>query len=356
LRKKTTIGKILFVAFWLCIAGGMLTLLLAAIRKRNHGHCAGYEIVLKGARNNFFIDRKDVEQMLVTYLGGSLTSMPVSSFRLFEIEKMLEQHTWIESAETYFDNHDVLHVTINEKEPVARIFTNTGQSFYIDSAGKRMPLSDKMSARVPVFTNFTGAKKLTPADSLVLYDVRRAARFILEDSFWMAQVAQVDLLPNRQMEMIPVVGNHVVRLGDGDNIAAKFRRLMIFYQQVLRKTGMNRYRLIDVQYAGQVVASRNPGTSGVDSAQLRRNVEKLLKESMDAQPDTATQRLQPLVQPAVDSVDGGDPSLPAENISNPEQINPAPVKTTLPSRPAAGKPDPKRPRAVMPARNRRNGQ
>ncbi|MBL0131954.1 MAG: hypothetical protein IPP43_13305 [Chitinophagaceae bacterium] len=34
----------------------------------------------------------------------------------------MEKNTWIEEAELYFDNRDVMHVTVTEKEPVARVF------------------------------------------------------------------------------------------------------------------------------------------------------------------------------------------------------------------------------------------
>jgi cell division protein FtsQ len=53
----------------------------------------------------------------------------------------------------FFDNNEVLQVVIDEREPIARIFTVAGNSYYIDSSLERLPLSDKMSARLPVFTN-----------------------------------------------------------------------------------------------------------------------------------------------------------------------------------------------------------
>ena len=33
---------------------------------------------------------------------------------------------------------------VKEKEPVARVFSSAGNSFYIDSVGKRMPLPEKL--------------------------------------------------------------------------------------------------------------------------------------------------------------------------------------------------------------------
>jgi cell division protein FtsQ len=105
----------------------------------------------------------------------------------------------------------------------------------------------------------------------------QVAKFILRDPFWNAQVSQIDILPDRTFEMIPVVGDHRVRLGNGEQVAAKFHRLQVFYQQVLKRTGMNAYRVIDVRYKGQVVASREDKAGRVDSVRLRKNVERMLK-------------------------------------------------------------------------------
>ena len=60
---------------------------------------------------------------------NKITGMPVTSFNLFELEQMLERNTWIEEAELYFDNKDILYVTVIEKVPVARIFTTEDNSF-----------------------------------------------------------------------------------------------------------------------------------------------------------------------------------------------------------------------------------
>jgi len=67
-----------------------------------------------------------------------------------------------------------------------------GNSYYIDSSCKRLPLSDELSARVPMFTSFRSEKKvLSRPDSLVLQDIKHIAQYIRRDSFLMAQVAQL---------------------------------------------------------------------------------------------------------------------------------------------------------------------
>ncbi|MDZ4809813.1 MAG: cell division protein FtsQ/DivIB [Bacteroidota bacterium] len=330
MNAKKTIRKVLFVAVWVCIGGGMLTLLLAAISKKNKGQCTAYTISLKGAKNNFFIDQKDVEQLLVKTTKGNIKGQPIASFNLHELEQMLEHNTWIDEAELYFDNRNVLHISVTEKEPVARVFTTTGNSFYIDSLGRKMPLSDKLSARVPVFTGFPEKKKLSASDSVLLNDIRVTSNFIINDSFWMSQVSQIDITPERNFEMVPVVGNHLVKLGNGENIDKKFHRLMVFYKQVLSKTGFDKYKVIDVQYKGQVVASKYAGNAKIDSVQLKRNVEKLLRQSIEAERDTVIRAMPPIVKLETDSEPATDPTLQDAQKINPEKnSSPNPLKPSL---------------------------
>lgn len=256
------IRTILFVTMWVAIGGGMLTLLIAAIGKQKRDHCKDYTISIKGVQDNFFVDQKDVLKLLKAAAKGEVKGQKKSTLNLQQMEKLLEENIWIKDAELYFDNQEVLHVSILEREPIARVFTIAGKSYYLDKDEKRMPLSDKMSAKVPVFTGFP-EKILGKRDSVLLHNVKDAATFILNDPFWMSQVAQVDITAERNFEMTPVVGNHTVILGDGENMERKFHRLFVFYKNVLSKTGFDKYKAINVQYAGQVVGIRNNGTKKI---------------------------------------------------------------------------------------------
>ncbi len=344
---------------WLCIGAGMFTLLLAAITRKNNGHCADFTIRINGVEKNYFIDEKDVEVLLKKAAKGDIKGQPLTSLHLHEMEETLERNTWISDAELYVDNQDVLHVTISEKEPVARIFTSSGNSFYIDKAGKRLPLSDKLSARVPVFTGYPDMKKMNKADSVLLVKVTAAANYIVADPFWLAQVAQMHITPERNFEMIPVVGNHQVRMGAGEQIDKQFGRLMIFYKEVLSKTGFDRFKVIDVQFKGQVVASRTAGDTKIDSVQLRRNVELLLQQSRQAENDTVAGLLpKPAIPLETDEPDE-TPLVenPVRTTTIPTNTNPVPLKSPVPvnrnvqPKPVKqNKPVPKQPRAVMPPR------
>ena len=285
---------------WLIIGGGMVTLLAAAMRQQKNERCTGISVIIKGSGSNLFIDQKDIVGIITKVTKGKVKGQPMSSIDLRQVEQKLEKNVWIRDAELYFDNNQLLHVTVKERTPVARIFTAQGSTFYIDSFEKRMPLSEKLTADLPVFTGFPDAKKLNADDSLLLHQVKQAAIIINNNPFWLAQVAQIDITPEKEMELIPVVGNHIVRLGKGEQVEEKFNRLFLFYKNVLSKSGFDKYRTIDVQYHGQVIGIKGFATK-TDSIALRKSVDRLLQMAREAQNDT-TMNIAPIIaKPGVEA-------------------------------------------------------
>jgi cell division protein FtsQ len=316
----------------------MITLLVAAIGRKRKEVCSDYIITIKAAEQNFFVDEKDIVKLAAAATDGKIKGKPISEIKMKKIEDLLEDNEWIQDAELWVDNKNVLNITVTEREPVARVFTTTGNTFYIDSTTKRMGLSAKMSARVPVFTGFPEKKIWSSKDSALMMDVKAIASYVKQDTFWNSQVSQLDIVNCGyncwQFEMIPVVGNHTAKLGNGENIEEKFGRLYRFYKQVLSKTGFDKYPVIDVQYKGQVVASKEKPTGSIDSAQLRKNVEKLLRQSRQAQNDSIG-----ALKPAKQNVS----AVAANNTTG---TNSVPVKTNNPPKPNGDKP-----RAVMKNKN-----
>lgn len=252
---SSNIRKILIICFW-CLAGtGVIVLMVAAVNSRNHKTCNGYEIRINGeAKGKWFIDKEDIVGILTNNKTVSLKNKSLETFDLHKVEAKLESEAWIKDAELFFDNNRILQVRVIQREPVARIFTVGGNSFYIDSNSVRLPLSDKMSAKLPVFTGFPSeAGKLNAADRTLIGNIRRLSQYLLSEPFWMAQIAQIDITPSRQLEMIPTIGNHIIEFGDATDCEKKFHRLMVFYNQALSKSGMDKYERIKVQYDNQVI-------------------------------------------------------------------------------------------------------
>jgi cell division protein FtsQ len=305
LKLKRIIKRILFFAFWIGIATGMFLVLSAGIRERNKERLRSYTIEIKAGPGGGFLTQGDVEELLRQSSAGVQGEL-LAQFNLREVETKIKSHVWIREAQLYFDNQDVLHVAVTEKIPLARLFSSSGASCYLDELGNLMPLSADRTIKVPVFTGLSDSMLLTQPDTLLLQQILTMSQLLLKDSFWSSQVAQVDYTPAKEWELVPTVGDHIVQLGALTDIQAKLRRLLIFYQQVLSKTGLSRYRMIDVRYNGQVLAG-SVSSARVDSLQLRRNVERLLRDATEAETDTVVKFLPKPLQPLLP--DDPNPSL-----------------------------------------------
>jgi cell division protein FtsQ len=288
----THIRRILSIITWSLTGAGVLVLLVAAIRYRNNNTCKGYLIGISGPPTGFFIGKKDIASLLAPAGGLKIQDRPIQSFDLRHMETNLEKNIWIRKARLFFDNNSILHVDVVERTPATRIFTNEGTSFYLDSEGVQLPVIAALPARLPVFTGYPSRTISHQApDSLLTEAILRLSGFIRNDSFWMAQIAQVNILPDRTFELEPEIGDHRVTFGDGNDIGPKLHRLFLFYSEVLSRTGFDKYQRIDVSYAGQVVATRKgSGQSRYDSLQGMNNIRQLIRGAQQLQPDTVRQQ------------------------------------------------------------------
>lgn len=313
MKRKRAIKRFFLTLMWLGVAIGMGTVITAAMRVQEAGVCKGYDIQIQGFKEDMlFTSKEQIAELLKTASNGNITGQRKSEFNLPVIEDLLEQSAWVYNADLYFDNNAILHANVTERKPLARIFTSQGASFYIDEAGKHIPLSDKISLDLPVFTGYPAKKIMNSADSILMQNIIATASFVSSDPFWNAQVAQIDInncgADCWNLEMIPVVGNHKVDLGDGNDIVSKFHRLYLFYDQVLKRTGFDKYQKIDVQYNGQVIGVKGNYTR-VDSIQLRKNIEQLLQQSREY---NEMLQIAPVVNYAV--LPQGDTTLSADEI------------------------------------------
>jgi cell division protein FtsQ len=352
------IRKILFVSLWSVIGAGVLVLLIAAIKSRSSKACKGYDISINGSTGKLFIDKRQLVNVITDSGSEKLTGKTIASFNLRQMETKVEKNPWIKKAQLFFDNNEILRISIAVKEPVARIFTVGGNSFYIDSSGAQLPLSEKAFTKIPVFTDYPYEKiKKHGDDSVMLQQIKNLSGFIINDSFWMAQIEQVDITPQKTFEMIPVVGNHVIEFGDGNDCKKKFNRLFIFYKDVLSKTGFDKYSRINVSYSGQIIGTKKgTGITKADSLLAIKNIQQLIKSARQMQADTAKQQnVKPLENTTSNEQQAMNYDLATDNadsvqhISNPKS-NPSLEKpklkpVTIKSKPvvAASKPPLKKP-------------
>jgi cell division protein FtsQ len=339
----------LLMAGWVILGVALLTLLIAAMNTKTTKPCTDVVISFKNKDGALYTGKAAISMMLDERGLSVLKGKAVKNFDLKAMEEKLEKDPWIKNAELFFDNKRVLRVNIEEREPIARVFTVKGNTFYVDSNLQRLPLNERHTPRLPVFTGFPGERyPWKGKDSVLMSEVKQMALFLDNDPFWMAQIDQCDINAQSNFELLPKIGDHLIIFGDGKNISERFRKLNIFYQQVLAKTGFNTYKEINVQFEGQVVATkRNSRYVKSDTAQARLWMKQwlLMTQQQVLVPNSTTlnpQRKEELDNPSLKR------SVPDSMKTKPSTKNPVPGKPKESGTKGALPAEKTKPKAVMP--------
>ena len=245
---------ILVRVLWSIAGAALILLFVVAWKAKEEKKCTSIQIELVGENTAaLFMDEKEILQII--HEQGVKEGLPIGDVNLNTLEKYLQTIRWVKNVELFLDNAQSLQVKIEQRIPIARIFTASGNSFYIDKEGLQLPLKQLTVLRLPVFTNFpSDQQKLSKPDSLLLNDILHFTKAVETDSFFMAQTAQVNIATNGDFELIPSVGDHIVLIGSVENIEDKLNRLYTFYKKVWVQSGLNAYQVIDCRFDNQIVA------------------------------------------------------------------------------------------------------
>jgi cell division protein FtsQ len=159
-------------------------------------------------------------------------------------------------------------VQVYQRTPIARVLNKDGSSFYLDSEGRAMPLSKKYTAKVPVLYGNIMESAANISVREIRRDEAKASKFLMDDlfdvvksietdEFWKAQIESIYVNDNREIELLPRVGNHRIIFGDSQNIDKKLKKLMAFYQETVHAVDLNKYKTINLKYRDQVVCEKH---------------------------------------------------------------------------------------------------
>ena len=275
---------ILVSVLWSIAGAALIVLFVVAWKAKEEKKCTSIQIELVG-ENTAALFMDEIEILQIMHEQGVKEGQSIGEVNLNTLEKYLETIRWVKHVELFLDNAQVLQVKIEQRIPIARIFTASGNSFYIDKEGLQLPLKQLTVLRLPVFTNFpSDQEKLAKPDSLLLNDILHFTKAVATDSFFMAQTAQVNIAVNGDFELVPTVGDHLVLMGSVENIEDKLNRLYTFYKKVWVQSGLNAYQVIDCRFDNQIVALKK----GMQPIQFSANDLPTVDTAMDVE-----------VQPAV---------------------------------------------------------
>jgi cell division protein FtsQ len=241
------------------IAGVLLVVLfLIAFTERKQGTVAIQDIQIKieNTNDNHFLDETDINK-LMQLNHENLRGASLNKVGLKEIEKKIKQDRFVKDAQLYTDLKGNLVVNVELRRPIARIVRNDGPDGYIAEDGTIMPVSERFSSRVLLISGFYVRQLLRQENINSTEEGKQLMtmiKMIREDDFWKAQITQLDIDSKMRIDVVPEVGNETIEFGKPENIETKFKKLKIFYKEILPAKGWGKYRRVNLEYEGQIVA------------------------------------------------------------------------------------------------------
>jgi len=278
---KKRIWRYLLISFaWAISLGGLVVLMSFIEVKKSEVLCKEVKVYIPG--NQYFIDRQEVDRILEAN-NHILVGRRMESINIHDLEKRLRSNPFIEFAKVYADMDGIINVEISQRQPVLRIINRYDQDFYVDQHGLKIPLSANFTARVLVANGFIDelfANRVDTLHTALAMELFRAADYIRNDSLWDAQIAQIYVNKDREIELIPRVGNNRILLGNADSLQTKFRNLLVFYKKALPQVGWDAYKTINIKYANQVVGVKNENSKS-DSLKKKAGITDTTKAIKD---------------------------------------------------------------------------
>ncbi|MCS7073874.1 MAG: hypothetical protein NZ108_05355 [Bacteroidia bacterium] len=215
------------------------------------------DIRFRSNGNDLFVDIDEVKKTIG--FNEKLIGTPIGRISLQSIEQVLKLNHFVENAEAWVNAKGVLSIEIKLRTPIARVYNNVGESFYLDENGTIMPTSHSFTARTilvrgAIHQRPFAQNSVTDSTLLSLIPV---LKLLHENRLLQAMFSELYINKHQFITLYPSLGNMVVELGPPLQTEQKFKDLLLFVEKVIPQTGWNYYQSINLAFQNQIVARRN---------------------------------------------------------------------------------------------------
>lgn len=241
--------RILLSIVLLLVIAYLVVAITAFNRKPADQLCRDMELVIKDSVYAGFISQKEITNIL-DKKGLHPVGKLLDHVRCKPLERELAKHPLIDQVECYKTPSGKVCVEVSQRIPILRIMNTKGENYYLDNKGVIMPSDAKCVAHLSVVTG--NAEK-----SFITRDLYKFGVFLQQNPFWKAQIEQIHVLPNQNIELVPRVGDHIIYLGKLTDFENKLARLKEFYEKGLNQVGWNKYSRINVEFSNQIICTKH---------------------------------------------------------------------------------------------------
>ncbi len=239
--------------------GGLVMVLVTSIAfsfgRQGFRTSQGVQVVIDNTYENYFVEKNEITELMNGGERDYVTGSFLNDVDLRQLEINIEKHPYVEDAQVYRDLRGVISVEVKQKRPIARIFSNSSDDFYITESGEIVPESDKYTARVPLVEmdnqTLTGAGFITK--TAYGNQLFKLLSEIQRNEFWKAQIASLTIDKHGEITIQPQVTRQIIDFGYPEKISEKLKKLRVFYKEILPAQGWNSYDRVSVKYDNQII-------------------------------------------------------------------------------------------------------
>lgn len=229
---------------------------------RSHLVCEKVRITIADKDSSGFLSALDIKKQLTDkHLYPKGKSLSLVDLRA--IETTLMKNPFINTAECYKTEDGNVGIIITQRLPLLRVKSDNGDDYYLDTDGNIIKNNHYTSDLIVVTGNMS--------NRYVQQYVVPAVKWIAGNELWDSQVEQINILPDKNVEIVPRVGSHIICLGrlpeSSDKtrreksinkfMETKLSRLDKFYHYGLNNVGWNKYSYIDLEFDNQVICKKS---------------------------------------------------------------------------------------------------
>lgn len=245
------------------VLGAYIVLAFAAFHTPDQKelHCRKVSIDIADETTNGFLTASDIRQRLKEARLYPYNK-PMDEINARAIEERLRSSAFVRTAECYKTNDGQVRISLTQRLPILRIKAG-GDDYYIDDNDKIMRPSGHYTSDLIIAT---GAINQWYARNYISH----LAQAIMSSDLWSNQIEQINVLPDRGIELVPRVGNHIIYIGQlpeskyvarrrqlvTEYVNRKLERLRKFYKYGLSIAGWNKYSYINLEFDNQIICKK----------------------------------------------------------------------------------------------------
>lgn len=224
--------------------------------------CTKVNINIQDKMTNGFLDAKEIKKRLEAMDIYPLRK-PLNKVNTRKIEEMLKRSPFVKSAECYKTQNGLVDINLTQRMPIVRIKSYTNEDYYIDDHNQIMP-NTKYTSDMIIATGYISKWYATRYISTL-------SRALMMNEMWRNQIEQINVLPDKGIELVPRVGNHIIYLGNLPEtniiekrekeielfVNKKMTRLENFYKYGLSQAGWNKYSYINLEFDNQIICKKH---------------------------------------------------------------------------------------------------